>query len=126
MTRQTHLSKNQINQFLNLLKDEHKSITEWIAEKREEMHETTFETGDSVDLASEYENSLKTKRELERKQVRLRKIEARLRSFEEFGYCTDCGIEIELKRLNIDPAFDLCMDCSEIRAIKSRNHSKIF
>lgn len=31
----------------------------------------------------------------------------------EFGYCAECGEEIPLGRLNIDPAFPTCVRCAK-------------
>ncbi|MEL7026258.1 MAG: TraR/DksA C4-type zinc finger protein [Pseudomonadota bacterium] len=30
----------------------------------------------------------------------------------EFGYCTDCGEDIEAKRLDIDPTVPRCLSCA--------------
>ena len=33
----------------------------------------------------------------------------------DFGYCLDCGEEIPVKRLAVDPATPLCIDCASGR-----------
>ena len=33
----------------------------------------------------------------------------------EFGFCTDCGEDISLSRLNQDPSLPLCLDCARSR-----------
>lgn len=45
--------------------------------------------------------------ELQRIGTALERIEE-----EEFGYCVSCGEEIELKRLELDPAVTTCIDCA--------------
>ena len=44
----------------------------------------------------------------------LMRIQAALDRLEEgdYGYCVDCGEEIPLKRLEIDPAVSLCVNCA--------------
>lgn len=49
-----------------------------------------------------------------RRQGRLNRIEAALRRLErgDYGYCVSCDEEIPLKRLEIDPATERCVDCA--------------
>ncbi|WP_026988900.1 TraR/DksA family transcriptional regulator [Fodinicurvata sediminis] len=51
----------------------------------------------------------------QRRQTRLRKIDAALKRIEEdeFGYCVACGEEIAPKRLELDPTAPRCIDCAE-------------
>ena len=50
-----------------------------------------------------------------RRQGRLRRIDAALRRLEtgDYGYCVSCDVEIPLKRLEVDPATERCVDCAE-------------
>ena len=49
-----------------------------------------------------------------RRGIQLHNIAAALRRIEQdgYGYCTECGDEIALKRLQFDPAASLCFDCA--------------
>ena len=49
----------------------------------------------------------------ERRKARIVMLAVALRSLDEdeFGYCLACGERISLKRLEIDPAVTLCVDC---------------
>ena len=48
-------------------------------------------------------------------KLKLQKIEAALVRIEndEYGYCLDCGDEINTKRLDAVPESTLCLECSE-------------
>ena len=48
-----------------------------------------------------------------RRAVERQKIHAALKRIDEgeYGFCTDCGEDIEPKRLSADPATALCLDC---------------
>ena len=48
-----------------------------------------------------------------RRAAERQKIHAALKRIDdgEYGYCTDCGEDIEPKRLAADPAIALCLDC---------------
>ena len=49
-----------------------------------------------------------------RRQVRGQRIKAALARIaaDEYGYCVECGEEIPVARLNIDPTTPRCVDCS--------------
>ncbi len=49
-----------------------------------------------------------------RRQVELRRIELALQRLDagEYGYCTACGEAISPKRLDLDPAVPICIDCA--------------
>ena len=52
-----------------------------------------------------------------RRAAQLKRILAASRRLEEgdFGYCMGCGEEIAAKRLELDPAVALCVDCASGR-----------
>lgn len=56
-----------------------------------------------------------------RDTAELRDIDAALRRMEDgsYGTCTDCGIDIPLERLQVQPAADRCIDC---QAAHERRH----
>lgn len=49
-----------------------------------------------------------------RRAMELRRIDAALERLEEgdYGYCVECGEEIETKRLDVDPAAPRCAGCA--------------
>lgn len=49
-----------------------------------------------------------------RRAMELRRIDAALERVEEgdYGYCVECGEEIEAKRLDVDPAAPRCAGCA--------------
>ncbi|HPF45611.1 MAG: TraR/DksA C4-type zinc finger protein [Alphaproteobacteria bacterium] len=49
-----------------------------------------------------------------RRQIDLKKIDAALARIEEgdFGYCLNCGEDIDQKRLEFDPSITLCSNCA--------------
>ena len=49
------------------------------------------------------------------RKLQLEKIESALKRIDEneYGYCSNCGEEIEEKRLQIDPATLLCINCAQ-------------
>lgn len=49
-----------------------------------------------------------------RREAEIKRIDAALQRIadREYGWCTSCGEEIALKRLENDPATPLCIDCA--------------
>jgi len=49
-----------------------------------------------------------------RREVELQRIDAALKRIDEgeYGYCLTCGEEIAGKRLKLDPATPVCIDCA--------------
>ena len=49
-----------------------------------------------------------------RREVELARIDAALERLDEdeYGYCVSCGEEIQSKRLDMDPATPVCIDCA--------------
>ena len=56
--------------------------------------------------------SIETER---RRKEEIARIEASFARFEdgEYGYCTTCGEEIEIKRIELDPATPTCVGCAK-------------
>ena len=49
-----------------------------------------------------------------RREAELKRIEATLARLddEEFGYCSECGDAIAIRRLELDPTAQTCIDCA--------------
>jgi DnaK suppressor protein len=64
-----------------------------------------------IDAMQDREMALATER---RRQQETLRIEAALKRMEtgDYGYCLSCGEEIELRRLELDPAVTVCIDCA--------------
>ena len=59
------------------------------------------------------QNQAMAQAQARRRQAERHKIHAALQRLDEdeYGFCTDCGEQIEAKRLAADPAIALCLDC---------------
>jgi DnaK suppressor protein len=65
-----------------------------------------------MDALQDQAMSLETER---RRQAELRRIEAALARIAagDYGDCANCGEEIAARRLELDPAVPICIDCAE-------------
>lgn len=55
-----------------------------------------------------------SKEMVRRRQIEKQKIISALKRIEadDYGYCVNCGEEVAIKRLELDPATPLCIDCA--------------
>ncbi len=82
------------------------------AAKTVELDQTRVGRLSRMDALQGQAMSLEIKR---RRQIELKQISAALRRVEDgaFGYCLVCDEEIAIKRLEINPATTLCINCAE-------------
>jgi len=82
------------------------------ATKTVELDQTRVGRLSRMDALQGQAMSLEIKR---RRQIELKQISAALRRVEDggFGYCLVCDEEIAIKRLEINPATALCINCAE-------------
>ena len=65
-----------------------------------------------MDALQDQAMSLETER---RRQLELQRIDSALARLAEgeYGFCVNCGEEIAARRLELDPAVPICVDCAE-------------
>lgn len=80
---------------------------------------------DPVDRASQEEGFNLELRTRDRERKLLRKIEEALDRIDhgEYGYCTDCGTEIGIRRLEARPTAVKCIDCKTFEEIREKQTS---
>lgn len=77
---------------------------------------------DPVDRAVQEEEFNIELRNRDRERKLIKKIDETLNkiNIKDFGYCTVCGIEIGIRRLEANPIADLCVDCKTLEEIKEK------
>ena len=72
-----------------------------------------------TDIAIELRN-----RDRERKLIK--KIDETIASIDsgEYGYCSGCGVEIGIKRLEARPTASLCIDCKTLEEVREKQVAK--
>ncbi|MEM7467514.1 MAG: TraR/DksA C4-type zinc finger protein [Pseudomonadota bacterium] len=79
-----------------------------------ELDQTRVGRVSRMDAMQAQAMSLETQR---RRELQLKKVAAALARLEsgDFGYCAQCGDEINVERLKIEPTTLLCIQCAEQR-----------
>ena len=88
-----------------------------VARSREESYgEVAGPVTDPADRATAYLLSDVDQAEVTRDLLELREIESALARLADgsFGYCADCGLEIAIARLRVNPGAVRCIDCQGI------------
>jgi DnaK suppressor protein len=77
---------------------------------------------DPVDRAAQEEEFSLELRTRDRERKLIKKIEKTLKLMDddEFGFCSACGIEIGVRRLEARPTADMCIDCKTMAEIKEK------
>ncbi|BBI01176.1 poly(A) polymerase I [Buchnera aphidicola (Nipponaphis monzeni)] len=116
-----YMNTTQINHFKKILNAWKQQLTNKITQNLNYSQNTTINYPDPIDRAVQEEEFSLNLRNRDRECKLIHKIEQTLNKIKKnnFGYCTTCGIEIGIKRLEARPTANLCIDCktlSEIRA----------
>jgi DnaK suppressor protein len=79
------------------------------------MNSETANFPDQNDRATQEDEFSLELRMRDRERKLIKKIEKTILKLDsdDYGYCTDCGEEIGIKRLEARPTADLCINCKE-------------
>jgi len=90
------------------------------------MQEEATIFADPNDRASQESDVAVELRNRDRERKLIKKIDATIAKIEteDYGYCTSCGIEIGLKRLEARPTATLCIDCKTLDEIREKQIAK--
>ncbi|MGN1393066.1 MAG: RNA polymerase-binding protein DksA [Succinivibrionaceae bacterium] len=86
------------------------------------MNDETTNFPDPIDRASQEEDFSLELRIRDRERKLIKKIEKTINKIDsdDFGYCSDCGEEIGIKRLEARPTADLCINCKNLAEIREK------
>ncbi|AEO08556.1 DnaK suppressor protein [Buchnera aphidicola str. Ak (Acyrthosiphon kondoi)] len=117
-----YMNKDQILHF-------HKILATWKNQLKDEINHTLLYMQDKatnfpdpIDRATQEEEFSLDLRNRDRSRKLIKKIEITLKKIKErnFGYCSSCGIEIGIRRLEARPTADLCIDCKTLAEIREK------
>lgn len=109
------MRKDQIRKFKKIFENQRQSILFNDKVVREDFIVCNDDRYDEVDQATtDIEQSMRM-RLRNRENLYLKKVDEALRRIEsgEFGLCEECGLDIEIKRLEARPTATLCVACKE-------------
>lgn len=121
-----YMNEKQLNHFRQILND-------WKAELSDDIDRTVHTMQDEVtmfadpnDRASQESDMALELRNRDRERKLIKKIDETLQKINEgeYGYCSSCGVEIGLKRLEARPTATQCIDCKTLDEIREKQVAK--
>jgi RNA polymerase-binding transcription factor len=121
-----YMNEKQLAHFRKILND-------WKAELSKDIDRTVHTMQDEVtmfadpnDRASQESDMALELRNRDRERKLIKKIDETLANIAQgdYGYCSSCGVEIGLKRLEARPTATQCIDCKTLDEIRERQVAK--
>ena len=116
-----YMNEPQVEHFRKILTDWKDSLMVKVDETVHHMQdEAAANFPDPNDRASQESDFTMELRTRDRERKLIKKIDESLVSLdnEDYGYCTSCGVEIGIRRLESRPTASECIDCKTLNEIK--------
>lgn len=125
-TGEEYMNTKQLNHFKAILNAWKSELSDDIDRTVHNMQEEVTMFADPNDRASQESDMALELRNRDRERKLIKKIDETLRNIEaeEYGYCSGCGIEIGLKRLEARPTATQCIDCKTLDEMRERQVAK--
>ena len=119
---ENYMSKSQLNHFRTILNEWKTELSQDIDRTVHTMQDELTSYADPNDRASQESDMALELKNRDRERKLIKKIDETLRNIEsqDYGYCTGCGEEIGLKRLEARPTATLCIDCKTLDEIREK------
>lgn len=118
-----YLTDIQLKSYMDKLIQRKEQLIESIKNKKSDAMETYSEESDPLDAASNLESRRILLSEIDRDTSSVTKIVSVIKSFDDYGYCVDCGDEVGIKRLDFNPSSTRCFCCQDE---KEKNDKHIY
>jgi DnaK suppressor protein len=117
-----YMNDAQLEHFASILRNWKQELMEEVDRTKEHMQTELNNYADPNDRASQEEEFSLELRTRDRERKLIKKIEKTLDLIDkgDYGYCSACGVEIGIRRLEARPTADLCIDCKTLAEIKEK------
>ncbi|MDR2507415.1 MAG: RNA polymerase-binding protein DksA [Candidatus Accumulibacter sp.] len=121
-----YMSKRQLAHFRLILESIKQDLMNDIKRTVHTMQDEATVFADPNDRASQETDIAIELRNRDRERKLIRKIDDTIAKIDskEYGYCSACGIEIGIKRLEARPTASLCIDCKTLEELRERQVAK--
>ncbi len=117
-----YMGPRQKEHFRSILQAWKMELMEEVDRTLHYMQDESANLPDPVDRASQEEEFSLELRARDRERKLIKKIDETIKQIDEdnYGYCTTCGVEIGIRRLEARPTANLCIDCKTLAEIKEK------
>ena len=121
-----YMNPRQCAHFKKILVALKEELSQDIDRTVQTMQEEATIFADPNDRASQESDIAMELRNRDRERKLIKKIDETMARIEsgDYGYCTNCGVEIGLKRLEVRPTATLCIDCKTLDELRERQVAK--
>ena len=121
-----YMSSRQLAHFRTILETLKAELMNDIERTVHTMQDEATVFADPNDRASQETDIAIELRNRDRERKLIKKIEDTIAQIEsgDYGYCTGCGVEIGIKRLEARPTATLCIDCKTLEEVRERQVAK--
>ena len=121
-----YMSSRQLAHFRNILETLKAELMNDIERTVHTMQDEATVFADPNDRASQETDIAIELRNRDRERKLIKKIEETIALIEsgDYGYCSGCGIDIGIKRLEARPTATLCIDCKTLEEVRERQVAK--
>ena len=121
-----YMNPKQVEHFRHILQGWKKVLMDKVDETVHHMQDEAANFPDPNDRASQESDFTMELRTRDRERKLIKKIDESLNDLEneEYGYCSSCGVEIGIKRLEARPTATQCIDCKTLNEIREKQYGK--
>lgn len=120
-----YMNPTQLEHFQKILLGWKQALMEQVDATVSHMQNEPGNLADPNDCATREEEFNLELRTRDRERQLIKKIESTLQQIKqnEYGYCSQCGEEIGVRRLEARPTASLCIDCKTLAEIREKHYS---
>ena len=121
-----YMSAKQLAHFRTILETLKSELMSDIERTVHTMQDEATVFADPYDRASQETDIAIELRNRDRERKLIKKIEDTIALIDsgDYGYCSGCGVEIGIKRLEARPTATLCIDCKTLEEVRERQVAK--
>jgi len=121
-----YMSAEQVEHFRNLLNGWKQQLMSKVDETVHHMQDEAANFPDPNDRASQESEFAMELRTRDRERKLIKKIDESLSDLDDgdYGYCSHCGVEIGVRRLEARPTATQCIDCKTLNEIREKQYGK--
>jgi DnaK suppressor protein len=121
-----YMNQNQRAHFKAILEQLKAELSQEIERTVHTMQDEATIFADPSDRATQESDMALELRNRDRERKLIKKINETIAKIDmdEYGYCSSCGAEIGLKRLEARPTASLCIDCKTIEEVREKQVAK--
>lgn len=120
------MNPRQLGHFRNILESLKAGLMKDIERTVQTMQDEATVFADPNDRASQETDIAIELRNRDRERKLIKKIDDTIAMIDsgDYGYCSACGVEIGIKRLEARPTASLCIDCKTLEEVREKQVAK--